>query len=258
MFLDRNYYFRGEIPTIIPHRGGINVVPENTLHAIEHTVENNFTHFETDLRMTKDGEIILHHDATLERTTHHKGKISQLDWKDLKKINAGSRFYERKNVNKETTFVLLREALKTFDELCFNLDLKESGMAKKVYRIIKETKAENRTLVSSFSPLRLDEFIKISKGEIFTSGSFRENVIARYFPTKKRNFKVQALQAPFIYKGLKVHSRKLKNFSEINKLYLHIWTVNTEEDFNKCLEFGCDGIMTDEPLKLKKYLEQKT
>ena len=78
------------------------------------------------------------------------------------------------------------------------------------------------------------------------------------FQQKKRNFKVQALQAPFIYNGLKVHSRKLKNFSEINKLYLHIWTVNTEEDFNKCLEFGCDGIMTDEPLKLKKYLEQKT
>jgi len=50
VFLDRNYYFRGEKPIIIPHRGGINVVPENTLHALEHTVENNFTHFETDLR----------------------------------------------------------------------------------------------------------------------------------------------------------------------------------------------------------------
>ena len=113
-------------------------------------------------------------------------------------------------------------------------------MAKKVYRIIKETKAENRTLVSSFSPLRLDEFINISNGEVFTSGSFRENVIARYFPTKKRNFKVQALQAPFISKGLQVHSRKLKNFSEITKLYFNLLNVNTDEDFNKCLEFGGD------------------
>ena len=84
MFLDRNYYFRGEKPIIIPHRGGINVVPENTLHALEHTVEHNFTHFETDLRMTKDGEIILNHDATIDRTTHEKGNISELNWKDLK------------------------------------------------------------------------------------------------------------------------------------------------------------------------------
>ena len=156
MFLDRNYYFRGEKPIIIPHRGGINVVPENTLHALEHTVEHNFTHFETDLRMTKDGEIILNHDATIDRTTHEKGNISELNWKDLKKINAGSKFYERKDLNRKTSFVLLKEALSIFDKLCFNLDLKESGMAEKVYKIIKETKAEDRTLVSSFSPSRLD------------------------------------------------------------------------------------------------------
>ena len=106
MFLDRNYYFRGEKPIIIPHRGGINVVPENTLHALEHTVEHNFTHFETDLRMTKDGEIILNHDATIDRTTHEKGNISELNWKDLKKINAGSKFYERKDLNRK-------------DQLCF-------------------------------------------------------------------------------------------------------------------------------------------
>jgi len=101
VFLDRNYYFRGEKPIIIPHRGGINVVPENTLHALEHTVEHNFTHFETDLRMTKDGEIILNHDATIDRTTHEKGNISELNWKDLKKINAGSKFYERKDLNRK-------------------------------------------------------------------------------------------------------------------------------------------------------------
>ena len=78
------------------------------------------------------------------------------------------------------------------------------------------------------------------------------------YQQKKRNFRIQALQAPFIYRGLKVHSRKLKEFCEINNLYLHIWTVNNDEDFDKCLEFGCDGIMTDEPLKLRKYLERNS
>ena len=58
----------------------------------------------------------------------------------------------------------MKEALSIFDQLCFNLDLKESGMAEKVYKIIKETKAEDRTLVSSFSPSRLDEFIEVYAG----------------------------------------------------------------------------------------------
>ena len=255
VFLDKNKYFEGKKPLIIPHRGGRNIVPENTLHALENTVRSNFTHFETDLRMSRDGIVFLHHDPTLDRTTHTKGYVSNIEWDDLKKINAGSKFYEKNGLDMKTSFISLRDALGTFEDLFFNLDLKQGGMAEKVYKIIKETKSEERTLVSSFSPLRLDNFYRISKGEILTSGSFRENVIARFLSVKERKFKVNALQAPFIWKGIKVHSKKLRDFCNINNLYLHIWTVNTVSEFESCLNFGCDGIITDEPIKLREYIE---
>ena len=62
-------YFEGKKPLIIPHRGGRNIVPENTLHALENTFVEKFSHFETDLRMSKDGVIFLHHDKSFDRTT---------------------------------------------------------------------------------------------------------------------------------------------------------------------------------------------
>ena len=55
MFLDKLSYFDGQKPLIIPHRGGANIVPENTLHSLQMVISEGFTHFETDLRMSKDG-----------------------------------------------------------------------------------------------------------------------------------------------------------------------------------------------------------
>ena len=55
MFLDNLSYFDGQKPLIIPHRGGSNIVPENTLHGLQMVISEGFTHFETDLRMSKDG-----------------------------------------------------------------------------------------------------------------------------------------------------------------------------------------------------------
>ena len=95
------------------------------------------------------------------------------------------------------------------EKLKFNLDLKQTGMAKKVVEIINSLNAKERVLVSSFSPKRLDEFLNVSQRERLTSGTFRENAIARFLPLQKRNFKVQALQAPFKWRGIQVYSKKL-------------------------------------------------
>ena len=57
-FLDSKSYFDGDKPLIIPHRGGSNLVPENTLHGLELVITEGFSHFETDLRMSKDLSLI--------------------------------------------------------------------------------------------------------------------------------------------------------------------------------------------------------
>ena len=93
-FLDNKSYFDGDKPLIIPHRGGSNIVPENTLHGLELAIKEEFSHFETDLRMSKDGEIFLHHDETFDRTTNVSGKVQDFNWSEISKINAGYKFYD--------------------------------------------------------------------------------------------------------------------------------------------------------------------
>ncbi len=258
MFLASELYFEGDKPLIIPHRGGRNIVPENTLHALENTFIEKFTHFETDLRMSKDGVIFLHHDKSFDRTTNIKGNAEDFNWEEIKKINAGAKFYEKSgDYSSKTKFVSLEEALTTYKNIKFNLDLKQGGMTDKILKIIKSTKSIDRVLVSSFSYKRLDEFLEASKGKILTSGSFRENAIAKFLPNKNRNFKVQALQAPYYWKGLKIYSKKLREFTNLNNLQLHIWTVNKINHLKECIEIGCDGIITDEPVKFRNYLNSK-
>ena len=259
VFLGNQSYFDGQKPLIIPHRGGSNIVPENTLHGLQMVISEGFTHFETDLRMSKDGEIFLHHDDSFNRTTDVEGKVKDFNWSEIKNINAGYEFYKNNNLSGyTTTFVRLEDALSMSKVLKFNLDLKETGLAKKVVEIVLSLNAQNRVLVSSFSPSRLDEFLLESKGQIATSGTFRENAIARFLPIKKRNFQVQALQAPFKWKGMQIYSKKLVNFCKFNNLQLHIWTVNSINNLKICLDLGCDGIITDEPLLFREYLNSYT
>ena len=74
-------------PFLIAHRGGKQWAPENTLTAFQKCAENGIN-FETDLRLTSDGEIVLMHDATIDRTTDGTGNVSDISLADLKNLDA--------------------------------------------------------------------------------------------------------------------------------------------------------------------------
>jgi glycerophosphoryl diester phosphodiesterase len=81
-------YTGKDIPFISGHRGGLNKgFPENSIEAFENTLRHTPATFEIDPRLTKDGAIVLMHDATLERTTTGKGKVSDYTLAELKKLH---------------------------------------------------------------------------------------------------------------------------------------------------------------------------
>ena len=253
-------YFEGDHPLVLPHRGGMEVVPENTLEALEYSDRNKFTHFETDLRMSKDGVVFLHHDETLDRTTRSEGKVSEYLWHDLLKINAGEKFYERKNINgKKTTFISLEDALAKFSNIKLNLDLKQSGMEKKVLEIIMDSNASERTLVSSFSPRRLRKFQEINQYNIAISASIKENLQSMFNSRLFHlwNLRVQALQIPIRWNGIRVLTNNLVEYAHSKNIKVHVWTINNLNILEDCLELGCDGIMTDRPVEVREFIMEK-
>ena len=75
-------YLDGERPLAFAHRGGARLWPENTLEAFRGALAAGFRYIETDLHMTRDGVIVIHHDERLERTTNGVGPIRTARWRN--------------------------------------------------------------------------------------------------------------------------------------------------------------------------------
>lgn len=77
-------------PKIIAHRGGGKDAPENTIAAFELGAQHGYTMFECDVKFSKDKELFLLHDATLDRTTDTSGLAQEKSWQELEDVDAGA------------------------------------------------------------------------------------------------------------------------------------------------------------------------
>ena len=94
---------------IVCHRGINALAPENTLHAAQLCIDQGFQFVEIDIRTTSDGEIIVMHDATLDRTTNGSGPVSSHTAAEIARMNAGGWFSER---TEESSIPTLSQILK--------------------------------------------------------------------------------------------------------------------------------------------------
>ena len=137
MNIDRNgaAFFKWKGPKIVGHRGNVKFAPENTLPAFEAAIEYGCDLLEIDIRQTKDGELVIIHDSTLDRTTNGSGPVSNYTLAELKKLDAGSWFSDE---FKSVRIPTLREALQCMKGRALpDLDFKAGDPAKLV-KIIKE------------------------------------------------------------------------------------------------------------------------
>lgn len=122
---------------ICAHRGDVSAAPENTLPAFKSAVEKGAQQIEFDVDVTKDGELVIMHDATVDRTTNGKGKVTDLNFAEIRALDAGAKFSE---AFKDTRVPTLREALEVIPPniLC-NVHLKgKTELAREAARLIEE------------------------------------------------------------------------------------------------------------------------
>lgn len=82
-------FFRDKRVLVLAHRGGGGLWPESTLYAFEHAVELGVDVLEMDVQSTKDGELVVIHDDTVDRTTNGKGRVQDLTLTEIKALDAG-------------------------------------------------------------------------------------------------------------------------------------------------------------------------
>ncbi|WP_082448462.1 MULTISPECIES: glycerophosphodiester phosphodiesterase family protein [unclassified Sphingomonas] len=142
-------------PVVIAHRGchaairGLGSAPENSLVALEHCVAKGVDVMETDVRMTRDGHLVMIHDATVDRTTDGHGRVADLTLAQIQALRlrddlggAGAALTDRRVVTLDT---MLAAAA---GRIVLNLDVKDSVYAE-VIEAVRRAGAEGRVLVKA-------------------------------------------------------------------------------------------------------------
>src|SRR5215210_1913668 len=147
---------RGDWPPIFAHRGASARAPENTLEAFRLAVEAGAGGLELDVRVTRDGEVVVIHDASVDRTTEGSGAVAGMTLAELRSLDAGYRFspdggstypYRGRGLGIPTLAGVYEE----FPTARVNLDIKGPGQEAEeaVLRVIRSAGAEERSLVVS-------------------------------------------------------------------------------------------------------------
>jgi glycerophosphoryl diester phosphodiesterase len=252
-------YLAHERPLFFAHRGGALLAPENTMEAFASGLSFGADVLELDIQTTREGEIVVIHDPTLERTTNGAGPVSALTLDELRRLDAGYHF----SPDAGATFPFrgtgvrvptLRAVLERFPTIRLNIDLKQSSVAREQRRwtLIREFAAYDRVLVASgdqHEPIM--RFRRLCVGRVATSASEREirafiiAALGRVAWALRPAY--DALQVPETYGRTRVVSRTTVTAAHRAGLAVHVWTVDDRASMERLLALGVDGLMTDRP-----------
>lgn len=249
------------------HRGGSALYPENTIYAFKQSVKCFGSEvLELDIHMSQDGELIVIHDETLDRTTNGSGRVRDMSLAQIKRLNAGYSFtldggktYPCRN--KGLTVPTLKEVFSSFAgmRVGINIEIKKPypNIEKKLYNLITACDMIDKVLVNSGYSMVLRRFRRLNKSGVCTGADFFDSfcafTLSKLKLYKLYNTTAQALQLPLRFRGkFKVVTEDMVELCRQNKLKLHVWTINSIKDMDKLIAMGVDGIMTDYPNKLCK------
>ena len=237
-------------PLNLGHRGASAYAPENTLAAFRLAADMGADGIELDAKLSRDGAVVVIHDATVDRTTNGSGQVSELSLAELKALDAGSKFdvkYAGEQVpTLDEVFDAVADRLIVNVELTNYNDLRD-GLEYKVVELIEERGLAERVMVSSFSPLNL-RHVKRAAPDIVCGLLYRPDM-PLLFRRAWLAWLVPGLEARHPHYSMidaalvtKVHARRQK---------INTWTVNEEADMRRMVHAEVDAIMTDRPDVLK-------
>jgi glycerophosphoryl diester phosphodiesterase len=249
-------------PTAFSHRGGRLLWPENTIYAFQQSHDLGFRFFETDLHLTKDGQIVLLHDDYLDRTTDGSGDVWDYTLDELKAFDAAFRFGADRDWpfrGQGITVPTLEEIVTTFPDISLTLELKQGGVEDALVELVRRHDLWDRIIVGGFDDSWAKAVRNASDGRIATSAGRNEGLI--FWAASRLGIgphtPAAALQIPVTYgRFIKLDSRFLEATRKTGKL-MHIWTVNEADEMNRLLDMGVDGLMSDRPDVLKSVFEKR-
>ena len=218
---------------VVSHRTAAGVYPENSLGGIEYSIRVGADIVEFDVRMTRDGLLVLHHDEDFKRLYGIDMKVRDVTYEwIIKNITLGN----------DEKIPLLEDALeKTRGKIGVFVEIKESDTTSQVVKTIEKYGDVGDTAIISF----YDEAITTVK-------RIRSDVITGliYFKPPGRIFDAKKLKADLVLPHYRIATRKANQLAHRLKLKVVVWTINDEDKVIEAYQRGADGIASDYPEKL--------
>jgi glycerophosphoryl diester phosphodiesterase len=231
----RHPFFAADRPLVFAHRGGAGLAPENTLAAFDKGLALGADGIELDVRFSRDGVVMVHHDRALDRTTALHGPIGERNADDLRAACVPT----------------LAEVLARYRNARAIVELKinHPDLAAAVVREIQRADAVDRVCVGSFGRRVLRAVRALAPG-IATSAAREEVRLALYrswcrWPVSQTTYR--GYQIPEFAGRTRVVSPRFVADAHRAGLFVQVWTVDTAADARRLLGWGVDALITDRP-----------
>ncbi len=232
---------------VISHRGEHLAHPENTIPAFEAAIEAGADFFELDVRTTSDGRLVLMHDGTVNRTTDGAGKVRELTFDQIRALDAGVKFDPKFTGAKVPT---LEEGLNLArGKIGVYVDCKDLSAADLVAALQKTGMLKNVVIYGD--PGFLKQVLALEPSlpampeadDAANLEKLASNLNLRVAAFDKDDFKDDVIA---VAKRLKI------------KIYVdRLWDADKPEVWQDAIDRGADGIQTDHPAALVKYLRSR-
>jgi glycerophosphoryl diester phosphodiesterase len=249
-------------PMLVAHRGGAGLAPENTLVAFRSAVDVWWADMlEMDARLTKDGHVVVFHDATVERVTNGTGRVADLTLAELQALDAGYHFRDEAGHHtfrgRGVTVQTMEEVLVSLPGVWINVECKEPAVGGPLAALISRLGAEQRVLVAA-------EHERSRRDARAHRGPWGASLpqaflfwILQFLPGgSPYTPRADVLQVPETWKGLRVVTPRFVRAAHRLNLPVQVWTVDRVEDMRRLLSWGVDGVQTDRPDRLSHLLTE--
>jgi glycerophosphoryl diester phosphodiesterase len=239
---------------IYAHRGYSGAYPENTMLAFQKAHSAGCDGIELDVQLTKDGEVVIIHDETVDRTTDCTGRVYDYTLEELKTCNAAAHWKDGKT----------KLTIPTFEEYCAwvastdlitNIELKTGviyypELEAKTLAFVKRYHLEHKVLFSSFNHLSLSAIKKLDAAMPCGALVPETGLVNAGYCAHSFGFE-------YYHPAYCTVDKAAVDECHRYQVGINVWTVNSMQALEDCYAWGCDGIFTNYPEVCVAYVKAK-
>lgn len=246
--MSKNPWLREHRPLSVAHRGYSIAYPENTLEAYRRAIELGVEMIECDVNITRDGKLVMIHDATLDRTTTGTGRVSNVTWDEIQKLDAGGKFNAEfvgaRVPSTEETVLLYKE---TGTLSCFEVKGANADESNRIALALVELFVKHDMLDKAFMSSYHHDALQLARSkcpELLLAPERLPDDAPADPPEAVRQAK--AFDAPVLQHQYTVLTAEAVRVLHENNIAVWSWSTTDEPSMVLSIELGADALMGDD------------